>query len=94
MLQPPGRGPLREPSVVLPWDRTTAAESAGLRDMPFVPKENVRGFGWGRGKGYMRGAWGGRMRSKQTDIYQMTFSATGEMVDYVMRELYLAYTAG
>lgn len=32
----------------------------GIPGRAFVPKENVRGFGWGSGKGHTQGAWGER----------------------------------
>lgn len=84
MLQPSGRWPLRGLSVARPWDRTTATESAGFRGRAFVPKENVRGFGWGWGKGHIQGAWGETGESKTNrleETHQITFSATGWLHD-------------
>jgi len=59
--------------VARPWEQTTAKESAGFGDMPLSPKENVRGFGWGRAKGHPQGAWGARagIKTNTSDHFLM-----------------------
>ncbi|KAK5916482.1 hypothetical protein CgunFtcFv8_011459 [Champsocephalus gunnari] len=58
MLWPSGRGAPRGLSVAWPWDQDHCQGASGTRGHAFVPKENVRGFGWGQGKGRTQGAWG------------------------------------
>ena len=53
---------------------------SGIWGHAFVPKENVRGFGWGRGKGHIQGAWGGRGEIKTNRLGKLIRSVSQRLV--------------
>lgn len=62
-----------------PWDRSTATESAGFRDLPLSSKKMYAALGGAGGKKVThRGSWGekGEIKTNTGETHQITFSET------------------
>lgn len=66
-------------------------DSVGGGGTPLSPKENVRGFGWGRGKGHMQGAWGERGEIKTNRAGRRVTLLSQRPAGDMMREHYLEH---